>query len=92
METKSNDLPDLQPDPSKVKELPKASCLFWLRTSEPAKLGHCRRRCPQVVSYVESEPHGEQGSYREKVSTYTRTEYPDTWATDWCGEYSRQAR
>jgi hypothetical protein len=43
------------------------------------------------VAYTESETSGSQGDYREKVDTYTRTEFPSTLASDWCGEYQTNA-
>lgn len=61
------------------------NCKYWLKQS--VESGKCRRRSPQVVAHTESQTKGEHGEYRESVDTYTRSEWPTTLASEWCGEY-----
>jgi hypothetical protein len=61
------------------------NCNYWRKQS--VESGECRRRAPQVVAYTESQTKGEHGEYRESVDSYTRSEWPNTLAEEWCGEY-----
>ncbi|MFQ3270305.1 MAG: hypothetical protein ACI9A1_000619 [Lentimonas sp.] len=53
-----------------------AKCTYW-NAQEPDQ-GECRRQPPQAISFkVDSE-------------TKFETRFPETAATDWCGEFKAQ--
>lgn len=60
-------------------------CRFWKQDS--ATGGECRRMPPQKVTHVKSYAEGENGDYREAVISKVCTEFPETHATEWCGEF-----
>lgn len=65
-----------------------SKCKFWKTNSGTS--GECHRRAPQVVAYTESKTTCDCGEYREVVDSHTRTEWPETLAAEWCGEYEHQ--
>ena len=59
-----------------------ATCKYWLEGPR-----ECRRRSAQVVSYTESSKSGSQGEYENSIESYTRSEWPTTQPTEWCGDH-----
>lgn len=68
--------------PSTEMEQKCATCKYWL-TYVTANTGKCRRLPPQKVSYVETK----EACQRVCIETYTVTEFPETLAYEWCGEW-----
>jgi hypothetical protein len=67
------------------------SCAFWQQHTDakgdvPA-WGFCLRYPPVAVARVESDTQGEFGNYHERVSSSVTTEWPETRANEWCGEW-----
>lgn len=68
-----------------------ATCKFWSpegvrqgSLDADFQRGNCRRRAPSVGSYV--------GSYDVQPNVFqTRSFWPQSWAKDWCGEWSERA-
>lgn len=61
------------------------TCRFWDKDS-PTK-GTCHRYPPTVITITESKAEGSVGEYREAVDSFSTSEFPDTLATEWCGEH-----
>jgi hypothetical protein len=74
-----------QKPPLNLKEPACWNCKFWKRKSD--NLGECHRNAPQIVTTTESRTVGETGVYREVVESYTRSEWPTTKDSNWCGEF-----
>lgn len=51
-----------------------SKCAYWKSVS--AQKGECRRNAPQSVVFAVDE------------DTRFETHFPETGATDWCGEYA----
>ena len=69
-----------------------STCRFWKRDQRPEcrELGACRRMPPQVVTRVYTLDANENyGRYEAEVESTSETEWPETKASDWCGEYSQ---
>lgn len=84
------DRTDADTDDGNLNFTPNQTCLnckFWKSIS--ISLGDCRRFPPTVVTSTDSETEGEHGEYREIIRSTTSTQWPDTSADDWCGEFQK---
>lgn len=65
------------------------SCQFW-KMGSSSEVGECRRLPPQIVSRTSDYSRSlGGGDYSEGISTSVDSEWPDTKAEDWCGEWRK---
>ena len=72
-----------------------ADCQFWV-TLEPGGIpdrpGQCRRFPPQITTRVYTNgPSTYHGRDHAEVESSTETEWPETTAAQWCGEFLETA-